>query len=66
MTCDVCWPQLGHRKDDGCWSCLPRRNTLFPGEVMLSRMANKLYAFWNGDFNMNLWSKRGDKRFRGN
>lgn len=65
MTCDVCWPQFGHREDNGCWSSLPRRNTLFPGEVMLSRMANELYAFWNRDFNMNLRSKRGDKGFRG-
>lgn len=65
MTCDVYWPQFGHREDDGCWSSLPGRNTLFPGKVMLSRMANKLYAFWNRGFNMNLWSKRGEKGFRG-
>lgn len=65
MTCDVCWPQFVDRQDNGCRSSLSRRNTLLPGEVVLSRMANKLYAFRNGDFNVDLGRKRGDKRFRG-
>lgn len=63
MTCDVCWTQFSDRQHDGCRCSLSRSNTLLPGKVMLSRVANELYAFWNGDFNMNLQEEgRGEIR----
>ena len=61
-TCDVCWPQFGERQHDGCWCSLSRSNTLLPGKVVLSRVADKLDAFRNGDFNMNLWGARSGER----
>lgn len=54
ITCDVCWSQFSDRQHDGCGCGLSGGDTLLPGEVMLSRVAHKLDAFWNGDFNVNL------------
>lgn len=67
LTCDVCRPQLGHGEDDGRRGGLPGRDALFPGQVMLSGMADELDAFRDGDFNVNLRGNRGggDKGFRG-
>lgn len=67
MTCDVCGPQFSHRQYNGRGCSLSRSNALLPGKVMLSRMANKLYTFWNWDFYMNLWEERREERqIRGN
>lgn len=77
ITCDVCRPQFSDRQYNGCGCSLSRSNALLPGQVMLSRMANKLYAFWNWDFYMNLWQerrgeerkgekRRGERQIRGN